>query len=71
VEGGPYLRYNDAPINKWYYQNEDLSIYSSGSGKCVSMFCVFVFVICGKGGFIGWFVCVRLSCLESWSCYNM
>ena len=46
VEGGPYLRYNDAPINKWYYQNEDLSIYSSGSGKFLSFdICCFVFLL--------------------------
>lgn len=45
MEGGPYLRYNDVPINKWYYQNEDLSIYSSGSGKCCFNVWVLVFGI--------------------------
>ena len=44
MEGGPYLRYNDAPINKWYYQNDDLSIYSSGSGKCF-LYCYVVFCL--------------------------
>ena len=64
VEGGPYLRYNDAPINKWYYQNEDLSIYSSGSGKfqCFGYLCFGVWVYClvfvgmGLGSWgLGWF----------------
>ena len=47
MEGGPYLRYNDAPINKWYYQNEDLSIYSSGSGKLLFHMFGYLFLVFG------------------------
>ena len=54
VEGGPYLRYNDAPINKWYYQNDDLSIYSSGSGKLLFQCLGYLFLeVVRKGGFMG------------------
>ena len=56
VEGGPYLRYNDAPINKWYYQNEDLSIYSSGSGKLLfHMFGYLFLVFVERVWVLGWF----------------